>query len=469
MNENNHSAVPEVDGSCQQCASCSCKVGAGGCDGRCNLRSTNWLDDIPGDMNDFDIVEVHFKNTRRGFYRNSAKLDLHVGDMVAVEANPGHDIGQVAMTGKLVKLQMRRANLRPDAEILRVFRKAKPADLERFEEAKARETDTMIRSRQIAVDLGLKMKIGDVEYQGDGNKAIFYYIADERVDFRQLIKVLADVFKIRVEMKQIGARQEAGRIGGIGPCGRPLCCASWMSSFVSVATSAARFQDISLNPQKLAGQCAKLKCCINFEVDSYMEASREMPPRDVVLETKDRKYFQFKADPLSRTVSYSTKKGVPDNLVTLPVERVFEVMSLNDNDVKPDKLELDDAEREFEKNAFGDILGQDAINRFDKKKRKKPKKQKPASKGEKGEKPEKPDGQPAKEQAKKGNGKSRPDRDRRKPQGDATAPRQAEHNAPRKTKRQDNGTNGRQNPPKAKPSDNQAPQQRPDNAKPTDK
>ena len=353
---------------------CGTQVSAGGCGGRCNLRSTNWLEDIPGEMNDFDIVEVHFKNTRRGFYRNSAGLDLHVGDMVAVEANPGHDIGQVAMTGKLVKLQMKRANLKPDAEILRIFRKAKQVDLERYEEAKAREVDTMIRSRKIAVDLGLKMKIGDVEYQGDGNKAIFYYIADERVDFRQLIKVLADVFKIRVEMKQIGARQEAGRIGGIGPCGRPLCCASWMTSFVSVATSAARFQDISLNPQKLAGQCAKLKCCINFEVDSYMEASRGMPPRDVVLETKDKEYYQFKADVLKREVSYSTKKGVPENLVNLPVERVFEIISLNENGMKPDKLALDDAEREFEKNAFGDILGQDAINRFDKKKRKKQKK-----------------------------------------------------------------------------------------------
>ncbi|MBR6431945.1 MAG: hypothetical protein IKS64_03750, partial [Muribaculaceae bacterium] len=203
------------------CAECKEKCDSV-CRCRSNLDSYNWLNDVPGDKNDFDIVEVHFKNTRRGFYRNSAKLDLKQGDMVAVEANPGHDIGTVALTGNLVKLQMKRTRLRPDAEILRVFRKAKPADLERFEQAKAKETDTMIRSRQIAKDLGLEMKIGDVEYQGDGNKAIFYYIADGRVDFRQLIKVLADVFKIRVEMKQIGARQEAGRIGGIGPCGRPL-------------------------------------------------------------------------------------------------------------------------------------------------------------------------------------------------------------------------------------------------------
>ncbi|MBO7608690.1 MAG: hypothetical protein J6S96_00610 [Muribaculaceae bacterium] len=374
-NKNNEAVVPSGDQPCKTgCQSSATRISAGGCGGRCNLRATNWLEDVPGEMNDFDMVEVHFKNTRRGFYRNSAGLDLHIGDMVAVEANPGHDIGEVAMTGKLVKLQMKRANLKPDVEILRVFRKAKPADLERYEEAKAREVDTMIRSRQIAVDLGLKMKIGDVEYQGDGNKAIFYYIADERVDFRQLIKVLAEVFRIRVEMKQIGARQEAGRIGGIGPCGRPLCCASWMTSFVSVATNAARFQDISLNPQKLAGQCAKLKCCINFEVDTYVEAGREMPSSEVVLETRDRQYFHFKTDVLKREISYSTKKGIPENLVTLPVERVYEVISLNENGIKPDKLALDDAEREFEKNAFGDILGQDAINRFDKKKKKKSKK-----------------------------------------------------------------------------------------------
>ncbi|MBR6284839.1 MAG: hypothetical protein IKR25_11195 [Muribaculaceae bacterium] len=437
MNENNNPTITEATDACLSCTSCTCHVSAGGCEGRCNLHSTNWLEDIPGGKNDFDIVEVHFKNTRRGFYRNSAKLDLHVGDMVAVEASPGHDIGEVAMTGKLVKLQMKRANLRPDAEILRVFRKAKQSDLERYEEAKAREIDTMIRSRKIAVDLGLKMKIGDVEYQGDGNKAIFYYIADERVDFRQLIKVLADVFKIRVEMKQIGARQEAGRIGGIGPCGRPLCCASWMTSFVSVATSAARFQDISLNPQKLAGQCAKLKCCINFEVDSYVEGMREMPPRDVVLEDKDKQYFQFKADVLKREVSYTTKKGVPENLITLPVDRVFEIMSLNDNGVKPDKLELDDAEREFEKNAFGDILGQDAINRFDKKKRKKKK----SGGGQRGDKAEAASG---KDPGKKSGGGGK-QREKRKAQpgeqhkGDRAPQQKGEVHQQPKGDRQDGG------------------------------
>ena len=315
---------------CLTCNKCECDCGK-----RSNLDCTNWLGDIPG--NDFEIVEVQFKNTRKGFYRNSAHLPLEVGDMVAVEANPGHDIGRVSMMGSLVKLQMKKANLKPGVEILRVFRKAKASDLERFEQAKAKEADTMIRSRQIAADLKLKMKIGDVEYQGDGNKAIFYYIADERVDFRQLIKVLAEVFKIRVEMKQIGARQEAGRIGGIGPCGRPLCCATWMSNFVSVATSAARYQDISLNPQKLAGQCAKLKCCINFEVDDYVEASKQLPPRDVALETKDNTYYHFKTDIFKKQITYSTDKHIPANLVTISANRVFEVIEMNKQGEKPDK------------------------------------------------------------------------------------------------------------------------------------
>lgn len=359
-----------ITAQCENCKGCGCND----CNTRCNLDSYNWLADVPGGKNDFDIVEVHFKNTRRGFYRNSAKLDLKQGDVVAVEANPGHDIGTVALTGNLVKLQMKRTRLRPDAEILRVFRKAKPADLERFEQAKAKEIDTMIRSRKIAKDLGLEMKIGDVEYQGDGNKAIFYYIADGRVDFRQLIKVLADVFKIRVEMKQIGARQEAGRIGGIGPCGRPLCCASWMSTFVSVATSAARYQEVSLNPQKLAGQCAKLKCCINFEVDSYVEASKSLPKREIVLETSDKSYYHFKTDILKGEMSYSTEKGVPTDLVTISKERVHEIIALNKQGIKPERLDDSDLDSNAVRSAYGDLVGQDSISRFDNTKKKKKKK-----------------------------------------------------------------------------------------------
>ena len=374
----------------QECTSCSNSGCA--CEKRSNLDCTNWLADIPG--NDFDIVEVQFKNTRKGFYRNTAHLPLAIGDWVAVEANPGHDIGKVSMLGRLVKLQMKKANLKPGVEILRLFRKAKPSDLERFEQAKAKEVDTMIRSRQIAADLKLKMKIGDVEYQGDGNKAIFYYIADERVDFRQLIKVLADVFKIRVEMKQIGARQEAGRIGGIGPCGRPLCCATWMSSFVSVATSAARYQDISLNPQKLAGQCAKLKCCINFEVDSYVEISKQLPSRDVPLETKDATYYHFKTDIFKKQITYSTDKHIPANLVTISADRVYEVMEMNKNGEKPEKLEITDG-RKPEVKAFGDLLGQDSISRFDKKKKKKAKSAKGGNKDKQSQEKHQPDNAPA--------------------------------------------------------------------------
>lgn len=337
---------------------------------RGKLNCYDWLADVPGEKNVFDMVEVQFKNTRKGYYRNSMNLPLEIGDMVAVEASPGHDIGRVSLTGKLVALQIKKANLRPDTEIRRVFRKAKASDLEKFEAAKAREYDTMIRSRQIAKDLRLNMKIGDVEYQGDGNKAIFYYIADERVDFRQLIKVLADAFHVRIEMKQIGARQEAGRIGGIGPCGRPLCCSSWMTNFVSVATSAARYQDISLNPQKLAGQCAKLKCCLNYEVDAYVESVKQLPSKEIRLETKDNTYFYFKADIFSRMLTYTTEKNVPANMVTISAKRAFEVIALNKNGVKPDNL---DGEGEDEKvrGEFGDILGQDSVTRFDKTKKKK--------------------------------------------------------------------------------------------------
>ncbi len=341
---------------------------------RGKLHCYDWLADIPGNMNTFDMVEVQFKNTRKGYYKNSMNIPLAIGDMVAVEANPGHDIGRVSLTGKLVALQMKKANLRPDAEIRRIFRKAKAADLEKFEAAKAREYQTMIESRQIAKRLNLDMKIGDVEYQGDGNKAIFYYIADERVDFRQLIKVLAETFHIRIEMKQIGARQEAGRIGGIGPCGRPLCCSSWMTNFVSVATSAARYQDISLNPQKLAGQCAKLKCCLNYEVDAYVECVKKMPSKEVTLETANNTYYFFKSDIFKKELTYSTDKQIPANLVTISAARAFEIIALNKKGVKPEELANEESESTMPVKEFGDIVGQDSVTRFDKAKKNKKKK-----------------------------------------------------------------------------------------------
>ena len=351
---------------------------ASGCDrGLCHrvccrqdhqLNSYDWLADVPGNDESTDLVEVQFKNTRKGYYHNVSKLDLKKGDIVAVEASPGHDIGTVTLTGSLVKLQLKKANLKSSDEIKRIYRLAKPVDIEKYKEAKAREHATMIESRQIAKKLGLQMKIGDVEYQGDGNKAIFYYIADERVDFRQLIKDLASAFHVRIEMKQIGARQEAGRIGGTGPCGRELCCATWMKNFVSVSTNAARFQDISLNPQKLAGMCAKLKCCLNYEVDDYVEASKRMPPKDAVLQTADNDYYQFKTDILAGEITYSTDKKMAVNLETISAERALAIIELNKQGEKPLSLVGDGSVVETKKSK--DLLEGD-INRFDKAKRKK--------------------------------------------------------------------------------------------------
>ena len=344
-----------------------CRRGVGRQDKQ--LNTYDWLADVPGNANNTDLVEVQFKNTRKGYYHNVNNLDLRKGDVVAVEANPGHDIGVVTLTGELVKLQIKKANLKSADDIKRIYRIAKPVDLDKYEEAKSREHGTMIQSRQIAKDLGLDMKIGDVEYQGDGNKAIFYYIADERVDFRQLIKVLAETFHVRIEMKQIGARQEAGRIGGTGPCGRELCCATWMKNFISVSTTAARFQDISLNPQKLAGMCAKLKCCLNYEVDAYVEAQKGFPSRDIPLETKDSTYYFFKADILNGQISYSTDKVFAANVETITPARALEIIALNRKGQKP--LSLDESVVKTDSRIENDILTDGDLSRFDKKKKKK--------------------------------------------------------------------------------------------------
>ncbi len=332
------------------------------------LNTYDWLADVPGNQFSTDLVEVQFKHTRKGYYHNVNGLDLKKGDIVAVEANPGHDIGVVTLTGRLVKMQIKKANLKSADEIRRIYRIARQTDLDKCREAKALEHATMIESRQIAKDLGLKMKIGDVEYQGDGNKAIFYYIADERVDFRQLIKVLAETFHVRIEMKQIGARQEAGRIGGTGPCGRELCCATWMKNFVSVSTNAARFQDISLNPQKLAGMCAKLKCCLNYEVDDYVEASRRLPSKEIILQTQDGDYHLFKSDILAGMVTYSTDKNIAANLETITARRAKEVIEMNRNGEKPTSLQEDGMKKEPSKPV--DLLAGESISRFDKAKKK---------------------------------------------------------------------------------------------------
>ena len=333
------------------------------------MSSYDWLNDIPESLQSSDLVEVQFKNTRKGYYLNTERIDLYKGDIVAVESTTGHDIGEVTLTGKLAELAMKNHRYRPDkGEFLHVYRVARPGDLERWEEAKRREEPTMIQARQIASSLGLDMKTGDVEYQGDGNKAIFYYIADGRVDFRQLIRVLADTFHVRIEMKQIGARQEAGRIGGIGPCGRQLCCSSWMTTFSSVSTGAARVQDITMNPQKLTGQCGKIKCCMNFEVNAYAEAQRSLPDREVVLETSSDSYYHFKTDHFQRQVTYSTVRNAPVRLVTISAERAFEVISLNRRGERPEHLEADAGE-ERRSSRSSDILADNSLTRFDRERR----------------------------------------------------------------------------------------------------
>lgn len=382
------------------------------------LNTYDWLADVPGNNATTDLVEVQFKNTRKGYYHNVNNLDLKKGDIVAVEANPGHDIGVVTLTGQLVRLQIKKANIKSPEDIRRIYRIAKEADMEKYAAAKAREHATMIQSREIAKGLGLKMKIGDVEYQGDGNKAIFYYIADERVDFRQLIKDLAAAFHVRIEMKQIGARQEAGRIGGTGPCGRELCCATWVRNFSSVSTNAARFQGVSLNPTKLAGMCAKLKCCLNYEVDDYMEAARRLPSREVSLFTLDAEYFLVKTDILSGECTYSTDRKKMVNVETISARRAREVIELNRQGEKPLSL-LDDGSVKPEAKS-ADLLADGDLSRFDKfqkKKKKKKKKKKPSAaqpprQGDATRRPHpqgKPRGErPSREGGQRGEGRQRP-------------------------------------------------------------
>lgn len=348
-------------GCCMKKGGCTCKQDN-------KLNTYDWLCDLPDSVRDNEFVEVQFKNTRKGYFRNTNNITVEKGDLVAVEATPGHDVGTVSLTGPLVVLQMKKLGMNRDSELKRLYRKVRPVDIEKYEEAKSREHETMLRARRIADDLGLDMKIGDVEYQGDCGKAIFYYIAEGRVDFRQLIKVLAEAFRVRIEMKQIGARQEAGRIGGIGPCGRELCCASWMTSFASVATGAARHQDISLNPQKLAGQCAKLKCCINYEVDIYVEAQKQLPSREVALETKDGIFYHFKTDILKREITYSSDPVYPANLVSIPAKRAFEIIALNKRGIRVDQIaegeKVDEPQKEFQ-----DGVGDESLTRFDKSKK----------------------------------------------------------------------------------------------------
>lgn len=349
----------------------SCQISRKSCNRNSHhmLPVVDWMSDVPKTLNESDLVEVQFKNTRKGYYHNAEHLPLEKGSVIVVEANPGCDMGEVTLTGRLVATQIKKNRINTERyEIRNVIRLATDADLQRAAEAHAKEQDTMIQARQLAKSLGLEMKIGDVEYQGDGTKAIFYYIAEGRVDFRQLIKVYAETFRVRIEMKQIGARQEAGRIGGTGPCGRELCCSTWMTQFTSVGTNAARLQNISLNPQKLAGQCAKLKCCLNYEVPIYEEAVKKLPSRHQTLETKDATYYFFSSDPIKGEITYSTDSHRPMNLQTISAKMARDIIEMNCRGEKPISLGGKQSSSELIEIDYQNVVGQDDLTRFDKKK-----------------------------------------------------------------------------------------------------
>jgi cell fate regulator YaaT (PSP1 superfamily) len=357
--------------------------GSCGTGGGCNkLEVFDWLSNmsLPAGQSTFDIMEVRFKNSRKEFFKNVNNLSVHIGDIVAVEASPGHDIGVISLTGELVRLQMKKRGVDVTSdEVKKLYRIAKQTDIDKWHEAQNLEKETMFRARTIAVKLKLQMKISDVEYQGDKTKAIFYYTADERVDFRELIKVLAEEFKVRIEMRQIGARQEAGRLGGIGSCGRELCCSTWLTDFRSVSTGAARYQQLSLNPMKLAGQCGKLKCCLNYELDSYMDAIKDFPDMsNVRLETQKGSPYHQKTDIFKRTMFF-TFSDEPDNFIPVSIDKVKEIIEMNKAGQKPPHL-IDKTVIETVKEKAPDyenVVGQDSLTRFDKakKKKKKPKKQ----------------------------------------------------------------------------------------------
>lgn len=354
-------------------AGCNSNGSCGTSDGCNKLTVFDWLGNmnLPDGQRSFDIVEVRFKNSRKEFFRNANNLTLNVGDAIAVEASSGHDMGMVSLTGELVRLQLKKRNVNFDSEeIKKVYRKAKQADIDKWKEAQALETNTMYRARTIALKLGLEMKLSDVEYQGDKSKAVFYYTADARVDFRELIKVLADEFKVRIEMRQIGARQEASRLGGIGSCGRELCCSTWLTDFRTVNTSAARYQQLSLNPLKLAGQCGKLKCCLNYELDSYVDALKEFPDMDgKKLLTKKGDAFLQKTDIFKRTMwfSYRSEPGV---FIPMDVKAVHAILEANAKGESPEALiptfKVTEKVIVVEPN-FENVVGQDSLTRFDRK------------------------------------------------------------------------------------------------------
>jgi cell fate regulator YaaT (PSP1 superfamily) len=392
--------------------------------------------ELPSGQKPFDLVEVRFKNSRKEFFRNVNDLPLVMGEVIAVEGSPGHDIGTVSLTGELVKTQLQRKSIKADdPSIKKVYRKVKPADVEKWQEAQALEQETMMRARKIAAEMGLQMKISDVEYQGDKTKAIFFYTAEERVDFRELIKVLAEQFRVRIEMRQIGSRQEAARLGGIGSCGRELCCSTWLSDFRSVTTSAARYQQLSLNPLKLAGQCGKLKCCLNYELDAYLDALKEFPePTDI--ETVRGKARHQKTD-IFKGVMYFTFADEPDQFLPVPARRVKEIIEMNKRGEKPDELGVLKTQKEIEAVEapdFENVVGQDSLTRFDNSKRNKKKKKKKS-----------PGGPGANAQQ-----SGQPQRSQQKPQ----QPRpQQQGNKPQQQNQQ--RPNNNQRPPQQRPNPNQ--------------
>lgn len=361
---------------CDSCASGS-GCGSNGCStGGCGSHFAvfDWLSnmELPAGQKKFDAVEVRFKNGRKEFYRNVNDLSIAIGDVVATEASPGHDIGVVSLSGELVKVQMRKKGVDPYEKIGKIYRKATQKDIDIWHAGRKREEDIKLKARKIATNLGLVMKISDVEFQGDGSKATFYYTADHRVDFRQLIKEFAHEFRTRIEMKQIGLRQEASRIGGIGPCGRELCCSTWLTDFRSVSTSAARYQQLSLNPQKLAGQCGKLKCCLNYELDSYLDALKGFPKKEIKLETKKGRAVCQKMDIFKGIIWYAYEDNAMNwhQITTKQANHIIKSAKAGKPVDSLEEFSIEIESSDENKNDFGNVVGQDSITRFDKPKNK---------------------------------------------------------------------------------------------------
>jgi cell fate regulator YaaT (PSP1 superfamily) len=359
------------------CASCSsgggtprgCKNNGTCSSGGCNkLEVYDWLANIalPAGQAIYDIVEVRFKNSRKSFFRNADGLSLQIGDVVVVEMSPGYDVGVVSVVGELARIQVRKKapNLKP-METRKILRIANQEEIDKWIKGRSLEKDLMYKARTLALNLNMEMKISDVEYQGDLSKATFYYTAEGRVDFRQLIKDMADEFKVRIEMRQIGSRQESSRLGGIGSCGRELCCTTWLTDFRSVSTSAARYQQLSLNPQKLAGQCGKLKCCLNYELDMYLDAIKSFPKPETRLQTEKGDAFHFKTDVFKRLMWYGYQGE--NGLIALAPERVKEIAKMNKEGVKPKDLkDFEISEKKEVEVGYTNVVGQDSLNRFEK-------------------------------------------------------------------------------------------------------